>query len=146
MNAEKLQLPITELNVRKPLTASPDESVRAVVAKMREYSGGSVVIVDENGAPIGIFTDRDALTRLFLQGNETLDQPISNVMTRRPRTLHEDDSIVFALHHMHVGEYRHIPLVDEEGKAASIVSVRSVVDYLAKRLEAQDMGEADEQR
>ena len=142
MDAEKLQLPITELSVRRPFKVGPDATARDAIKIMRARGGGSVLIVDEEEDLLGIFTERDALTKLFQQGNESLDQPIVNVMTPRPTTLHMDDSIVFALHHMHVGGYRYIPLFDEEDKLARIVSVRSMVDYLAQRLEAHELGES----
>ncbi len=142
MDAEKLQQPITELYVCKPLVAPPDTPARDAIEMMKVRNGGAVLIVDDDGALLGIFTERDVLNKLFLQGDESLDQPISQLMTARPTTLHMDDSIVFALHHMHVGGYRYIPLFDEEDKLGCIVSVRSMVDYLAQRLEAHELGES----
>ena len=42
-------------------------------------------------------------------------------------------------HQMHLGGYRHIPLMDDDEKPNRIVSVRTVVDYLAARLTADDL-------
>lgn len=142
MDAEKLQQPITELYVCEPIVLAPDTPARDAIEKMKQRNGGAVLIVDEEGALLGIFTERDVLNKLFLQGSKCLDLPISNLMTARPTTLHMDDSIVFALHHMHVGGYRYIPLFDDDDKLTFIVSVRSVVDYLAQRLEANELGES----
>ena len=142
MDAEQLQQPITELNIYRPIVVASDVPARDAIEKMKKGRGGSVLIVDKDGALLGIFTERDALNKLFQQGNKSLDQPISNVMTARPTTLYMDDSIVYALHHMHVGGYRHIPLIDDDRKPAFVVSVRSMVDYLAQRLEAHELGES----
>ena len=49
-----------------------------------------------------------------------------------PETLEMKDDLAFAMHHMSVGGYRHIPIV-ENGKPVGVLSVRDIVDYLADR-------------
>jgi CBS domain-containing protein len=51
-------------------------------------------------------------------------------MTRDPETLGPDHSIAVATNRMHLGGYRHIPIVDPKGAPVGIVSVRDIVDYL----------------
>jgi CBS domain-containing protein len=102
-----------------------------------------VLVTDDDGLILGIFTERDVLRRLATLGAAGGDLPISEVMTARPKVLHADDSIVYALHEMHIGGYRHIPLTDGSGRPVKIASVRHMVDYLAERLGVRDAGEAN---
>ena len=139
MNAEKLQLPITELNVRTPLVVGPDTPAREAIEVLKEKRAGCVLVVDDDGYLLGIFTERDVLQKLVRAGKSGPDRPVAEFMTPNPTVLHQDDSIVFALHQMHLGGYRHIPLVDDDEKPKHIVSVRTVVDYLAARLTADDL-------
>ena len=55
--------------------------------------------------------------------------PISEVMTKKPKALRDDHTLAFALHHMAVGNYRHVPVLTK-GQPPRFVSVRGVLDYL----------------
>ncbi len=139
MDAEKLQAPITELNVRTPLVVGPDTPAREAIDVLKEKRAGCVLVVDAEGYLLGIFTERDVLKKLVSAGSAAPDRPVADFMTPAPTVLHQDDSIVYALHQMHLGGYRHIPLMDDDEKPNHIVSVRTVVDYLAARLTADDL-------
>ncbi|MEO2002511.1 MAG: CBS domain-containing protein [Candidatus Poribacteria bacterium] len=139
MDAEKLQAPITELNVRQPLVVGQDAPAREAIDRLKEKGAGCVLVLDDDGYLLGIFTERDVMQKLAPLGSAAADRPVSEFMTPGPTVLHQDDSIVYALHQMHLGGYRHIPLVDDDEKPRHIVSVRTVVDYLAERLSADDL-------
>ncbi len=139
MDADKLQLPITELNVRTPLVVGPDTPTREAIDVLKEKRAGCVLVVDDDGLLQGIFTERDVLQKLVAAGSSGPDRPVADYMTPNPTVLHQEDSIVYALHQMHLGGYRHIPLMDDDEKPNRIVSVRTVVDYLAARLTADDL-------
>lgn len=53
--------------VRSVQAASPEETVRAVAARMAKASVGTVVILGENRRPAGILTDRDIALRCVAQ-------------------------------------------------------------------------------
>jgi CBS domain-containing protein len=55
-------------------------------------------------------------------------------MTRHPEYLFPDDQIAFALNRMHVGGFRHIPLLGKNGIPVGIISVRDLVTYLNDNL------------
>jgi CBS domain-containing protein len=80
----------------------------------------------------GIFTERDVLNRVS-PDRSALDQPVSQHMTANPMVLRINDSIAYALHAMSVNGYRHLPVVDEDGHAVSIISARDVLRLLAVR-------------
>ena len=47
-----------------------------------------------------------------------------------PECLGLDDELVYALNQMSVGGYRHIPLLDDEGRPVGVVAMQHIVDYL----------------
>jgi len=61
------------------------------------------------------------------------DRPISSVMTADPVTLEAKDKIAYALHKMHVGGYRHLPIMTK-GKLTGVISIRDILNYLAERI------------
>jgi len=115
--------------VRRPhVTVGVGVSVRDVVRVVYENSIGSIVIVDDVGRPIGIFTERDLL-RLVAQG-ASLDSPVDTVMSRDLVVVKGVEGVVRAAMLMSEHRIRHLPVVDDEGKLVGVISVRDVVDAL----------------
>lgn len=90
---------------------------------------GCVVVVDQEKL-VGLFTERDLLCKVVPAGIEIAETPVSEVMTRQPETLPVDSPLVFALQRMTVGGYRHVPLVDGNGKAVAVISMRDIVQHI----------------
>lgn len=118
--------PIRRLNPRSPLTVAPEASLSEAVAIMRERHVGCVLVV-EAGRLVGILTERDLLLKLE---TTDMDRPVRLLMTPDPEVLSLDDPIVYCLHRMSVGDYRHVPLVDAAGRPVGILSVKDIVHYL----------------
>jgi CBS domain-containing protein len=123
-----LSLRVLDLVRRPPVTVGVGVSVRDVVRVMYENSIGSIVIVDDVGRPIGIFTERDLL-RLVAQG-ASLDSPVDSVMSRDLVVVKGVEGVVRAAMLMSEHRIRHLPVVDDEGKLVGVISVRDVVDAL----------------
>jgi CBS domain-containing protein len=123
-----LSLRVLDLVRRPPVTVGVGVSVRDVVRVMYENSIGSIVIVDDVGRPIGIFTERDLL-RLVAQG-ASLDSPVDTVMSRDLVVVKGVEGVVRAAMLMSEHRVRHLPVVDDEGKLVGVISVRDVVDAL----------------
>ncbi len=123
-----MSLRVLDLVRRPPVTVGVGVSVRDVVRVMYENSIGSIVIVDDVGRPIGIFTERDLL-RLVAQG-ASLDSPVDTVMSRDLVVVKGVEGVVRAAMLMSEHRVRHLPVVDDEGKLVGVISVRDVVDAL----------------
>lgn len=125
---EFLRLPISEVRPKLPVLIDASATVAEAVLAMNVNHTGCV-LVQQDGRMIGIFTERDVITRVF--GREDgRSLRVDSVMTKNPETLKMSDDLAFALHHMSVGGYRHIPIVDG-GKPVGVLSVRDIVHYLA---------------
>lgn len=111
------------------LTLPAEASVRAAARAMAERRVGSVMIV-EAGRLKGIFTERDALFRVLAQGLDPDTTALSAVMTENVTTLDAGMTLGQALHQMHDGGFRHVP-VTEMGRPVGMVSIR---DALATEL------------
>ena len=123
-----METPLRELSPAPALTVSPQDPVSKVVRLMRERRVGSVLVMD--GPELaGIFTERDALNRLTGRSYDLDRLPISQVMTRDPKVLRDEDTLAYAMHCMAVGSYRHIPVMGP-GRPPRFVSVRGVLRYL----------------
>lgn len=123
-----METPLKELEPQPALTLPPTEPLNRVIRLMQERRLGSALVV-ERGKVVGIFTERDLVTRVAGR-RLTLDEvPVGQVMTREPKTLQDSDTLAYAMNCMAVGNYRHIPVV-AEGKPPRFVSVRGVLRYL----------------
>jgi len=119
---------LSDLSLRKPVVIEADASVVQAVDAMNEHRTGCVLVA-RGGKLAGIFTERDVLTRVIFRG-ESLK--VGDAMTANPETLDATATIASALNKMSEGGYRHIPIVDEEGQPAGVVSIRDLVDLLVE--------------
>lgn len=126
LDSRTIHEPIRLLNPRTPLTVTSTATLRDAVAIMREHHIGCVLVVDA-GRLVGILTERDLLNKME---SADLSEPVGAFMTHDPETLEPDDPIVWALNRMSVGGYRHVPLVDRDGRPVGVLSVKDVVHYI----------------
>jgi len=111
-----------------PATATVHEAITKMLANRR----AAVVIVDGDGRLIGIFTERDVLTRVVGQSRDVQRTTLAEVMTRDPEALSPQDRICYAVNRMNNAGYRTVPLVDAERRPIGIVTVSDVVKWLAE--------------
>lgn len=116
----------------EPIRLPAEASVADAVTRMVDNRRAGVVIVDGGGRLIGIFTERDLLTRVVRRGLDLTRTRLGEVMTADPEALAPDDRICFAINRMHNAGYRTVPLVDREHRPIGIVTVNDVVGWLAR--------------
>jgi CBS domain-containing protein len=125
---------VSRLEPTDPRAVDAGRTVADAVAAMREQNVGCLLITDA-GRVVGLFTERDLLTRVLSPGRP-LDTPIRLCMTPNPVTVSPKDSVRTAVRRMQKGGYRHLPVVDEEGRPVGILSARRVVHYLVEHFPA----------
>jgi CBS domain-containing protein len=125
-----LETPVSQLMSGSPLLVDADATVVAAVDAMNERHTGCV-LVQKDGKLVGIFTERDVLRKvIFQEGNRSWK--VETVMTHEPETLRTDASVAFALNKMSVDGYRHIPIVDDQGSAVGVLSVKDIVNFVVE--------------
>ena len=100
----------------------PSASVRDASQLMAKEHVGAV-LVTEGERLAGIFTERDALSRVLAQHMDPETTSLSQVMTRNPLTVRRDAAAIEALRVMRDGGFRHLPVV-EQGRVVGVVSLR----------------------
>ena len=115
----------TIIEDQKPVTASPEITVAAAARLMKEHRIGAILVI-RDGELAGIFTERDALFRVIAEGRDPVKTRVAEVMTANPRTIAPDRPFGHALHLMHEGGFRHVPVVDN-GRPLGVVSARDAL-------------------
>ena len=95
---------------------------------------GGVAIVDEARHVLGIFTERDVLVRLALSRRDPALTPIMDVMTTGVETARTEITAGEALTVMLERHFRHLPIVDADGKLLGIISLRNLLQWRTEDL------------
>jgi CBS domain-containing protein len=109
---------------------APGATLGEVVTQLRERARGAVLVEDERGI-VGVFTERDLMTRVDHADPSWWTRPVREVMTSSPRTVHADQPIEDVVNLMLTGNYRHLPIVDDANTVIGIVSIRDVLAHIA---------------
>jgi len=107
-------------------TAPPDISTQDVARLMTARGVGSVVIV-EGRKPIGIVTDRDIVIRVTAHGLDPDKVPVESVMTSPLVTITQNEDVAVAIAVMARHGIRRLPIVDEAGCLAAILTLGDVL-------------------
>lgn len=121
---------VARLEPNEPRAIEVLAPVAGAVEAMRRWHTGCLLVTDA-GRVVGIFTERDLLTRVLAPGC-ALDLPMRECMTPRPATVSPLDSVRAAIRRMQKGGYRHLPVVDEGDRPLGVLSARRVVHYLVE--------------
>ncbi len=105
------------------LMAEPEETVRDAAIGMAAHHCGSVLVA-RGDVLVGIFTERDLLSRVVAAGRD-LDTRLLEVMTANPDTIAADAPIGDAIRQMSEGRYRHLPVIDDE-RVLGVLSIRDL--------------------
>lgn len=129
LDNQALLRPIGEVSYPKsPICVGPETTLGEALDAMADKRIGAVLVV-EDGKVVGIFAERDILIK-HIYGGEVLQKPVRDFMTPNPDCLTPYDSIAFALNRMVQGGYRHIPLVDADGRPVGMLPMRDVMGYI----------------
>lgn len=122
---------------REIFTCDPNTPVGEVLRRFQRDNFGSVVVVDPEGKPIGIFTERDYIRKIAGQGLDVNRIPIGQFMTPNPVCISLQDHLALVLIEMQLGGFRHVIVCDEDGNAVNMVSVKDLLDFLVQSLGEQ---------
>jgi CBS domain-containing protein len=111
------------------MTFGPQDFVIDAVRAMSERNFGAVVIVDADGKPLGIVSERDFMRRLLNRELDPTKTRLEEIMTRDLKIARKDDELLGWLQQMSNERFRHLPIVDDEGKLINIMSQGDFVSY-----------------
>lgn len=111
----------------------PSASVYQAIEQMVENNCGSLLVMHD-GDIAGIFTERDYLRKIALQGRTSHDTAVQEVMTSPVVVCEAGTEIDEALAMMTDRRIRHLPVVDD-GKVVGVVSIGDLVKFKTKEQE-----------
>ncbi len=127
---------ISELDPRSPIVVSVKSSVAEAVETMLSGNVGCVLVTDADGKLVGIFSETDATRRVAGMIDDLSAASVEELMTPRPSTLSADVPIAHALHLMGLHGFRHVPLVDADGRPTGVISSRDIVRFIEESFAA----------
>jgi diguanylate cyclase (GGDEF)-like protein/PAS domain S-box-containing protein len=112
---------------RKILTCLPATPLFEVARQLRTHNCSSMIIVDEQRNPIGIWTENDALRIDYTNGSSAFQTPIREVMSHPVRTISAHVRLSEVAHQFRQEHIRHLLVVDKQGKPTGVVTQSDVV-------------------
>lgn len=117
------------------VTINREATVFVAISKMVENNVGSI-LVTEGKTVCGIFTERDYLRRIILQGRTSKTTRIEDVMTSDVITSAPHASLRKCMETMTIHRCRHLPIV-EKGELVGVISLGDCVKELLNEAEAR---------
>jgi signal-transduction protein with cAMP-binding, CBS, and nucleotidyltransferase domain len=125
--------------LKKAVTVPTDAPVRAAAEQMRGEQVGYVVVLAEDGHPVGIVTDRDLTLRVVAAGREAGITPVSAVMSPLRAVCAPTELLGEVVERMAEHGVRRVPVVHENA-VLGIVGLDDLLIALSEEL--HDIGEA----
>lgn len=108
-------------------SGNPEMTVLEAARMMTERNIGALPVLRE-GRLVGIFSERDVMTRVVAAGRSPGSTKLSEVMTSYPRTVSPEETVDNCLFMMKEFGFRHLPICAGED-FVGLVSVRDLMLY-----------------
>ena len=110
---------------------TPSSSVTDAVRSMNGHSIGCLLVIDD-GRTVGIFTERDVLTRVIEHGRDPETTPVSEVMSENPVSVDHEATLEEAMAVMRSRRFRHLVVIGEGGKLSGLLSINDLIGWLVE--------------
>ena len=117
---------IESVMTRDPVTCFANTPLPEVAALMLSHDCGQIPVVDAQGKPLGVVTDRDIVVRVVAQGGNPAVSTAADAMTSPAKTVTLDTDLKDCLHTMERAQIRRVPVVDDRGRLVGIVATADV--------------------
>jgi CBS domain-containing protein len=104
-------------------------TVQDAATRMAELDVGAVLIGSDE-AVVGILTDRDILVRVVVEGKNSAYVTVNEVMTKDVVGCDAEDAIETVFAKMREGQFRRMPVFDEEGVTLGVVTLSDLARHI----------------
>lgn len=122
-----LQLKGTEV-----FSVTPQDSVLHAIEVMATRHVGALLVMNQ-GALIGIISERDYARKVILKNRSSHDTPVSDIMTAPAVSVTPEDTVHHCMELMTEGRFRHLPVV----KVGRVVGMLSIGDLVKAVIQEQ---------
>lgn len=112
-------------------SVSPTASVTDAVRRMNSESIGCLLVIDD-GRTVGIFTERDVLTRVIEHGRDPATTQVSEVMSRDPVSIDRHATLEEAMAVMRSRRFRHLVVTGDGGALSGLLSINDLIGWLVE--------------
>jgi len=96
---------------------------------LEEKNLGSLVVVDESGQLIGIFTERDYARKVILKGRSSKETLVRDIMDDSPVFVTPDTEVEYCMQLMTNKFIRHLPVI-ENNQLTGLISIGDILKYV----------------
>jgi CBS domain-containing protein len=126
---------VGEICNREVVFIERSTSVVQAAALMRDNHVGDLVVVEERAGrrvPVGILTDRDIVIEILAKGVDPDKVAVGDIMSYELVTARVDDNVLDTVKRMRAKGVRRLPVVDNDGALAGILTVDDLIEMLAE--------------
>ena len=117
-------------------TMPADATLEQAAKELHSRNLGALVIMGDDGALMGVLSERDIVREVARRGAACLAQRVSAAMTRDVITASPDETVDGGLGRMTDRRIRHLPVISD-GKLVGIVSIGDLVKHRIAAVEAE---------
>jgi len=104
-------------------------SVYSAIDMMADKHVGALLVVDD-GSLVGVVSERDYARKVILKGKSSKDTFVREIMTSSPITINCNTSVEEALQLMTENRFRHLPVLNADGRIAGVLSIGDLVKWI----------------
>ena len=128
--AVKIQDPISSLGLEPPLVVELGTNMKNALNSLQQEKQNCLLITNNNKLK-GILTERDILLKVTGKGFDLDIVTVDEFMTEDPEYLSPEDPLAYALNKMHIGGFRHVPIVNDLMKPVGLISISNIISTIA---------------
>lgn len=117
------------------MSVEPDAKLADAVKLLGEKKIGAVLVMSQSRLE-GILSERDIVRVLGERGAGVLEEPVSQVMTRKVVACKETDTVAELMEMMTTGKFRHLPVL-ENNMVVGLISIGDIVKRRVEEYEAE---------
>tara|TARA_B100001250_G_scaffold140595_1_gene120414 strand:- start:75 stop:623 length:549 start_codon:yes stop_codon:yes gene_type:complete len=129
-SAVQINDPISSLGLKLPLMIEMGTNMKNALEILQGKEQNCILIV-ENNILKGIITERDILLKVTGKGFDLDLVTVDEFMTETPEYLSPEDPLAYALNKMHVGGFRHVPIVNDSMEPVGLISISNIISTIA---------------
>ena len=128
--AVNIQDPISSLALEPPLVVELGTNMKNALNSLQQDKQNCLLITENNKLK-GILTERDILLKVTGKGFDLDLVTVDEFMTEDPEYLSPEDPLAYALNKMHIGGFRHVPIVNDLMKPVGLISISNIISTIA---------------
>lgn len=120
---------------RPVITITGDKTIRDAMKLLANHKIGSVVVINQNGDPVGILTERDVFRLCYRHDAGMKSLKVADHMTTDLLVGVPEDDLDYIAGVITNKRVRHIPIIDENRKLCGLISIGDIVKAKMKQAE-----------